>query len=235
MCPRYILSDNGTEFKNQLMDQVLQQLSIDHIFSLPYHPQNNSKLEVFHKYLKPTPKKLCEKDPQNLATVETPFFSCLWQRYKPTIPSPSRTNAMLPRQSRIWTTQPRSPFTQPSYCKENVRWEPLQDCPENHGQRTIFFQIGQQSTLKNKQPRKWDPKWRPRCWIVHIEHDWHYLHIKNQAMGKTRSCNIKDIVLEPSIEFWNISMQFGKARKYINHPANLPTITQQLKMNTSLM
>ena len=32
MCPRYILSDNGTEFKNQLMDQVLQQLGINHIF-----------------------------------------------------------------------------------------------------------------------------------------------------------------------------------------------------------
>ena len=34
MCPRYILSDNGTEFKNNLMDQVLQQLGIDlNIFS----------------------------------------------------------------------------------------------------------------------------------------------------------------------------------------------------------
>ena len=41
MCPRYILSDNGKEFKNQLMDQVLQQLGIDHIFSAPYHPQSN--------------------------------------------------------------------------------------------------------------------------------------------------------------------------------------------------
>ena len=91
MCPRYILSENGTEFKNQLMDQVLKQISIDHIFSAPYHPQSNGKLEVFHKYLKPTLKKLCEKDPTNwdkylnqvlasykvtqyLATVETPFF-----------------------------------------------------------------------------------------------------------------------------------------------------------------
>ena len=64
MCPRYILSDNGTEFMNQLMDQVLQQLRIDHIFSPSYHPQNG-KLEVFHKYLKPTLKKLCEKDPTN--------------------------------------------------------------------------------------------------------------------------------------------------------------------------
>ena len=63
MCPWYILFDNGMEFKNNLMNQVLQQLGIDRIFSAPYHPQSNGKLEVFHKYLKPTLKKLCEKDP----------------------------------------------------------------------------------------------------------------------------------------------------------------------------
>ena len=91
MCPRYILSDNGTEFKNNLMDQVLKQLDIERIFSALYHPQSNGKLEIFHKYLKPTLKKLCEKDPSNwdqylnqvlasyrvtpnLATVEMPFF-----------------------------------------------------------------------------------------------------------------------------------------------------------------
>ena len=65
MWPHYILSDNGTEFKNSLVDQVLQQLGIDRISSAPYHPQSNRKLEVFHKYLKPTLKKLCEKDPAN--------------------------------------------------------------------------------------------------------------------------------------------------------------------------
>ena len=73
------------------MDQFLQQLGIDRIFSAPYHPQSNGKLEVFHKYLKPTLKKLCENDPTNwdkyinqvlasyrimpnLATTESPFF-----------------------------------------------------------------------------------------------------------------------------------------------------------------
>ena len=91
MCPQSILSHNGTEFKNSLMYQVLQELGIDRIFSAPYHPQSNGKLEVFHKYLKPTLKKLCEKDPTNwdkylnqvlasyrimpnLATAESPFF-----------------------------------------------------------------------------------------------------------------------------------------------------------------
>ena len=65
MCPHFILSDSGTELKKQLMDNILQQLGIDHIFSTPYHPQYNGKLEVFHKYLKPTLRKLCEKDPDN--------------------------------------------------------------------------------------------------------------------------------------------------------------------------
>ena len=91
MYPRYILSDNGTEFKNTLMDQVLKQLGIERIFSAPYHPQSNGKLEIFHKYLKPTLKKLHERDlsnwnkyinhvvarcrvTPNLTTTETPFF-----------------------------------------------------------------------------------------------------------------------------------------------------------------
>ena len=76
---------------NQLMEKVLQQLGAEYIFSMPYHPQSNGTLEVFHKYLKPTLKKLCEKDPTNcnkdlnqvlasyrvmpnLATAETPFL-----------------------------------------------------------------------------------------------------------------------------------------------------------------
>ena len=56
MCPRYILSNNGTEFRNNLMDQVLKQLGIERIFSTPYHPRSNEQLEIFHKYLKPTLK-----------------------------------------------------------------------------------------------------------------------------------------------------------------------------------
>ena len=101
MYPMCILSDNGTEFKNTLMDQVFKQLGIKRILSAPYHPQSNDILEIFHKYLKPTLKKLFEKDPSNwyqylnhvlasyrvtpnLSTVETPFF--LVYRKDPNLP-----------------------------------------------------------------------------------------------------------------------------------------------------
>ena len=86
-------------------------------------------------------------------------------------------------------------------------------------------QIGDRVYFKNKQLGKWDLKWRHGYQIVCIECDGRYIHIKNQATGKTRSCNVKDIVLEPPVELWNIDTQFGRAGKFINHPTNLPTIT----------
>ena len=94
------------------MDQVLKQLGIDRIFSAPYHPQSNRKLEVFHRYLKPTLKKLCERDPANwdkyinqvlasyritpnLATAESPFFFGLWPRPQSATSLAIGTNAMF--------------------------------------------------------------------------------------------------------------------------------------------
>ena len=52
------------------------------------------------------------------------------------------------------------------------------------------FKIGERIYFKNKQPGKWDLKWRPEYQIVCIKHDGLYLHIKTQATGKTRSCNM---------------------------------------------
>ena len=86
------------------------------------------------------------------------------------------------------------------------------------------FKIGNRAYFKNKQPGKSDLKWRPRYRIVCIECNGYYLHIENQATGKTRSCNVKDVVLKPPVELWNINTQFGRAGKYINYPVNLPTV-----------
>ena len=46
------------------------------------------------------------------------------------------------------------------------------------------FKIGVRVHFKNKQPGKWDLKWRPKYRIVQIEHDGHFLHIKNHATRK---------------------------------------------------
>ena len=48
-----ILSDNSTEFKNKLFEEVSKQLGMEYKFYRPpYRPQCNGKIEGFHKYLK---------------------------------------------------------------------------------------------------------------------------------------------------------------------------------------
>ena len=201
MCPQYILSDNGTEFKNNLMDKVLQQLGIDRIFSAPYHPWSNGKLDVFHKYLKPTLKKLCEKDPAkldkylnqvlasyritpNLATAESPFFLVYGK------------DCNLPLHQLL---EPMQHFLgDPDSVKLNLETHRLvlaiakKTLDENRFTATQkmmtrdkpAFQIGDCVYFKNKHPGKWDLKWRPRYRIVCIECNRHFIHIENQATGK---------------------------------------------------
>ena len=188
MCPRYILSDNRTEFKNSLMDQVLKQLGIDRIFSVPYHPQSNGKLEVFHKYLKPTWKMLCEKDPSNwdkylnqfltsyratpnLATAEIPFF--LVYGRDPNLPlhqwlEPMQHFLEDPNSGMLNLEAHRLALAIAKKTLDENRLktaERIMDCTPPS------FKIGDRVYFKNKQPGKWDLKWRPGYRIVHSEHD----------------------------------------------------------------
>ena len=57
-----------------------------------------------------------------------------------------------------------------------------------------------------------------------IEHNGYYLDIEKQATGKTRPCNVKDVVHEPKVELWNVDTMFGRAEKFINHLTNISTI-----------
>ena len=50
---RKILSDNSTEFNNKLFETVAKELGVEHkIYSPPYCPQSNGRIEGFHAFLK---------------------------------------------------------------------------------------------------------------------------------------------------------------------------------------
>ena len=49
---RFILTDNGTEFKNDTMSKVLNRLNTEHKFTTVYFPRGNSRLENSHVLLK---------------------------------------------------------------------------------------------------------------------------------------------------------------------------------------
>ena len=48
-----VLTDNGTEFKNKLINEVCEKLGVKHkIYLPPYRPQSNGRIEFFHYFLK---------------------------------------------------------------------------------------------------------------------------------------------------------------------------------------
>ena len=172
MCLRYILSDNGTGFKNNLMDQVLKQLGNERIFSAPYHPQSKSKLEVFHKYLKPTLKKLSEKDPSNwdqyvnqvlasyrvtpnLATAKMPFF--LVYGRDPNLPLHQLLETMQqflgdPDSGMLNLEAHRHAL---AIAKKTLDKNCFKTAHKTMNRTPPTFKIGDRVYFKNKQPGKW--------------------------------------------------------------------------------
>ena len=157
------------------MDQVLKQLGIERIFSAPYHLQNNGKLEVFHRYLKPTLKKLCEKDPSNwdkyinevlvsyrvtpnIATAETPFF--LVYGRDPNLPL---HQFLEPMQLFLGDLDSRMLNLEGHRLALAITKKTLDENCFRTAQKTTnrqppSFKIGDRVYFKNKQPGKWDLK-----------------------------------------------------------------------------
>ena len=50
-CPRLVISDQGTEYCNALLNQVHKELGISRIRTSSYHPQSNGKTERFHRVM----------------------------------------------------------------------------------------------------------------------------------------------------------------------------------------
>ena len=53
-CTLYILQDNGTEFKNDHLISTFESLGIKRIYSNPFYPKGNGRIENVHNFLKRT-------------------------------------------------------------------------------------------------------------------------------------------------------------------------------------
>ena len=151
--------------------------------------------------MKPTLKKLCEKDPANwdkylnqvltsyritlnLATAESPFFLVYGR-------DPNLLLHQLLELMQHFLGDPDSGKLnlETHRLALGIAKKTLDENRFTATQKTLArnkptFQTGDRVYFKNKQPGKWDLKWRPGYKIVHIECNGHFTHIENQATGK---------------------------------------------------
>ena len=60
--PEILFPDNGKKFTNDTLAYVCQEFVIEQHFISPYTPRSNGKKVNFNKFLKPSIRKLCQKD-----------------------------------------------------------------------------------------------------------------------------------------------------------------------------
>lgn len=63
--PSVILSDQGSHFRNQLMENIKYLIGYNHIYSTPYHPQTNAIVERFNATFIPQIAKLQDTQSNN--------------------------------------------------------------------------------------------------------------------------------------------------------------------------
>src|SRR5436189_469121 len=74
-CPRVILSDRGTHFRNELVDGLCEKFEIKHKLSSPYHPQTNGLVERFNRTLCESLAKVSEKEDEWDEHIESVLFA----------------------------------------------------------------------------------------------------------------------------------------------------------------
>ena len=53
-CSKFILQDYGTEFKNEQLISVFDNLGIKWVYSNPYYSRGNSRIEIMHNFIQQT-------------------------------------------------------------------------------------------------------------------------------------------------------------------------------------
>src|SRR5436853_5436188 len=74
-CPKIILSDRGTHFRNKLVEELCEKFKIKHKLSAPYHSQTNGLVERFNRTLCESLAKVSEKENQWDEHIEQVLFA----------------------------------------------------------------------------------------------------------------------------------------------------------------
>jgi hypothetical protein len=87
-CPKIILSDRGTHFRNKLVDGLCEKFEIKHKLSSPYHPQTNGLVERFNRTLCESLAKVSQRENEWDEHIESVLFAYRTTKHNTTKKTP---------------------------------------------------------------------------------------------------------------------------------------------------
>jgi hypothetical protein len=188
-CPKEILSDRGTHFRNEVVDGLLKQFEIRHLLSTPYHPQTNGLVERFNRTLCESLAKITEgkedwdqhiapvlfayRTAKQASTKMTPFY-LLYGR-KPQMPTTDTSEILQPiLLDRLFTLIEELPQQQ-EQARKNIS-QSQQRQKQRHDQKVNKkrkFKIGDKVLMydaaRDKHfTGKLKPKWKEPFYIHNV-------------------------------------------------------------------
>ena len=221
-CPRVLISDNGLEYVNAIIDQISAVLNIKHIRTSVYHPQSNGKCERFHRVQNDMLAKLVDRSQRN------------WDSKIPAILSAYRTAKNESTQfSPFYVLYGRDPvlpvdtLISPKYRYQGDEYVPtmLENMHKAHHQvqhnlkqsqernkmyydrkaKPVTLQSGDMVYFRDPteaaQRSKLSSNWKPFYRIVKALSDVTFV-IKHQLTGETKVVNAKNLRRTNSEDAW---------------------------------
>ena len=218
-CPLEILSDNGTEFCNQIVDSICERMKILRVKTSVYHPRSNGRIERLHRVWNMMASKHVDNDPRswdklvpsvlfairtsvNESSKYSPFY-LLYNR-EPILPLDT---LLRPRFKYLGddfheTVMERQHEAFRIAQKERKRAVQRQQKYHNRRARKIDFEPHDPVYLfNNNKSNKWSKRWIPYYRIMKKNSEVNYT-IKNILDGTTRDVHTE--LLKPASIDWVI-------------------------------
>ena len=224
-CSTFILQDNGMEFKNSQLIATFKSLGIKPIYSNPYRPQGNSRLENAHNFLKCTISKFLHNSIAayiynisiaayiyNIAPAVTGLESLFFLVFG--------RNSLKGRVSHLqnyFRIEPGHLAVDMLKCMWRLHSELLHDCSqtkdtkeERKFKKASNLKIGQLVLIKNHNTSTFQPKYLAEHRVIKIVNE--NTVIVSSPDGKEKKCNIHHVkAISPTTVFTSAFEEFQKS------------------------
>ena len=241
-----MLTDNGTEFKNEDMDSICNKLDIKRVFTPVYTPECNGKLEGWHKFFKACVAKHIQGSTVEwdelvpLAAAAYNFFPCQASKESPFVlmfgrdPITSFCQLLEPA-PRYWGErggQLKMDALQRMYAvaAQNIKWARDKKKTVEEEEAVQKLKVNDLVLVRDPDSPVFHPKYLPNYRVKEIHGNNRIVvqdekgHTSTRRSSHMKRCPLKEkiaMMVPTDTEY----SQFGRPAKLLIHPKDVPQLS----------
>ena len=251
-----ILTDNGTEFKNEQFNELCAQLEIKRVYSPVYTPEANGRLEAWHRFFKACVAKHVRGNAAEwdevvpLAAAAYNFFPCQSTGESPFVLMFGRDPITL--FAKLLEPAPRYWGDRGGYLKldllkklylvtaENIKRAKDRRDPASQTEVKTMFKVNDQVLVRDVTSGAFAPRYTPHNRVVAV-HGPNRIVIVDEKGNETvrRASHLKHCDAKTKFASMvpenNEYEEFGRSTKLLLHPKDVPELHFPMEDNSDMV